>query len=194
MIEFGWGAALLTFLTLQRIAELWWARQNERRLFAAGGVEYGRSHLVLIVLVHAAWLIGMWALAYDRPVEPLFLVIVVLFQIGRFWVLGTLGRRWTIRIIVVRGEKLVTRGPYRWLWHPNYVVVTGEIAALPLALGLPLYALAFSILNAVVLATRIPAENVALLNSQKDFWQTTHKSTTQSLSDLPKVANRKGAR
>ena len=162
MIEFGWGAALLTFLTLQRIAELWWARQNERRLFAAGGVEYGRSHLVLIVLVHAAWLIGMWALAYDRPVEPLFLVIVVLFQIGRFWVLGTLGRRWTIRIIVVRGEKLLTRGSYRWLRHPNYVVVTGEIASVPLALGLPLYALAFSVLNAVVLAIRIPAENAAL--------------------------------
>ena len=90
------------------------------------------------------------------------MVIVVLFQIGRFWVLGTLGRRWTIRIIVVRGEKLVTRGPYRWLRHPNYVVVTGEIAAVPLALGLPLYAFAFSVLNAVVLAIRIPAENAAL--------------------------------
>ena len=179
MIEFGGGAALLAFLTLQRIAELWWARQNERRLFAAGGVGYGRSHLVLIVLVHAAWLIGMWALAYDRPVEPLFLVIVVLFQIGRFWVLATLGRRWTIRIIVVLGEKLVTRGPYRWLRHPNYVVVTGEIASVPLALGLPLYALAFSILNAVVLAIRIPAENAAILNNQKDFWQTEPKSTTR---------------
>ena len=167
MIEFGSvhfdsGAALLAFVTLQRIAELWWARQNERRLFAAGGAEYGRSHLVLIVLVHAAWLIGMWALAYDRPVEPQFLVIVVILQIGRFWVLATLGRRWTIGIIVVPGEKLVARGPYRWLHHPNYAVVTGEFAAVPLALGLPLYALAFSILNAVVLAIRIPAENAAL--------------------------------
>jgi methyltransferase len=107
------------------------------------------------------------------------LVIVVLFQIGRFWVLATLGRRWTIRIIVVLGEKLVTRGPYRWLRHPNYVVVTGEIASVPLALGLPLYALAFSILNAVVLAIRIPAENAAILNNQKDFWQTELKSTTR---------------
>jgi methyltransferase len=162
VIEFGWGAALLGFLTLQRIAELWWARQNERRLLAAGGVEYGRSHLLLIVFLHAAWMIGMWVLAYHRPVEPLFFVIVVILQIARFWVLATLGRRWTIRIIVVPGEKLVARGPYRWLRHPNYTVVTGEIAAVPLALGLPLYALVFSILNAAVLAVRIPAENAAL--------------------------------
>ena len=163
MIDFGWGAALLGFITLQRIAELWWAKQNERRLFAAGGLEYGRSHLPLIVLVHAAWLIGMWALAYDHPVEPLFFAIVVILQIGRFWVLATLGRRWTIRIIVVPGEKLVARGPYRLLRHPNYAVVTGEIAAVPLALGLPIYALVFSILNAAVLAIRIPAENAALV-------------------------------
>ena len=162
MIEFGWGAALLGFVTFQRIAELWWARQNERGLLAAGGVEHGHSHLLLIAFLHAAWLTGMWVLAYDRPVEPLFLVIVVILQIGRFWVLATLGRRWTIRIIVVPGEKLVARGPYRWLRHPNYAVVTGEIAAVPLALGLPIYALLFSILNAAVLAIRIPAENAAL--------------------------------
>lgn len=162
MIEFASGAALLGFLTLQRIAELWWARQNESRLLAAGGVEYGRSHLLLIVFLHAAWLLGMWFLAYDRPVEPVFFAIVVLLQIARFWVLATLGRRWTIRVIVVPGEKLLARGPYRWLRHPNYAVVTGEIAAVPLALGLPLYALVFSILNAAVLAIRIPAENAAL--------------------------------
>ena len=74
----------------------------------------------------------------------------------------TLGRRWTIRIIVVPGERLVARGPYRFLRHPNYAVVTGEIAAVPLALGLPIYALVFSLLNAAVLAIRISAENAAL--------------------------------
>jgi len=162
VIEFGWGAALLGFITLQRIAELWWARQNERRLFAVGGVEYGRSHLLLIVFLHAAWLIGLWALAYNRPIEPLFFAIVVVVQICRFWVLATLGRRWTIRIIVVPEEKLVAGGPYRLLRHPNYAVVAAEMAAVPLAVGLPLYALAFSILNAAVLAIRIPAENAAL--------------------------------
>ena len=102
---------------------------------------------------------GPW---YDRPVEPLFFVIVVILQIGRFWVLATLGHRCTIRIIVVPGEKLVARRPYQWLRHPNYAVVTGEFAAVPLALGLLLYAFAFTILNAAVLAIRIPAENAAL--------------------------------
>lgn len=165
MIAFGSGALLLAYITVQRIAELWWARQNERRLLAAGGVEYGRSHLPLIVLLHATWLIGMWVLAYDRPIEPAFFAIVVILQIARFWVLVTLGRRWTIRIIVVPREKLVARGPYRWLRHPNYAVVTGELAAVPLALGLPLYALVFSVLNAAVLAIRIPAENAALAGS-----------------------------
>ena len=165
MIAFGWGAVLLGYVTLQRIAELWWARQNERRLLAAGGVEYGRAHFPLIVLLHASWLIGMWVVAYDRPVQPLFFAIVVVLQLGRFWVLATLGRRWTIRVIVVPGEKLVARGPYRWLRHPNYAVVTGELATVPLALGLPLYALVFSVLNAAVLAIRIPVENTALAGS-----------------------------
>jgi methyltransferase len=162
VIDFGWGAALLAFLTAQRIAELWWVRQNERRLFAAGGVEYGRAHLPLMVLLHAVWIVGMWVLAYDRPVNLFFLTLVVLLQIARFWVLISLGRRWTIRIIVVPGERLVARGPYRFLRHPNYAVVTGEIAAVPLAVGLPVYALVFSILNAAVLAIRVPAEDAAL--------------------------------
>jgi methyltransferase len=162
VIDFGWGAALLAFLTAQRIAELWWVRQNERRLFAAGGVEYGRAHLPLMVLLHAVWIVGMWVLAYDRPVNLFFLTLVVLLQIARFWVLISLGRRWTIRIIVVPGERLVARGPYRFLRHPNYAVVTGEIAAVPLAIGLPVYALVFSILNAAVLAIRVPAEDAAL--------------------------------
>jgi methyltransferase len=158
----GWGAGLLGFLTAQRLAELWWAKRNEARLLAAGGVEYGRRHLPLIVLFHAAWMAGLWLLAYDRSVDPLFFAIFVVLQMLRLWVLLTLGRRWTIRIIVVPGERLVARGPYRWLRHPNYAVVGGEIAVVPLALGLPIYALVFTLLNAAVLAIRIPAENAAL--------------------------------
>jgi len=159
---FGGGALLLAFVTAQRLVELLWARQNQARLLAAGGIEHGASHFPLMVLVHAAWLIGLWVLADDRPVEPLFLVLFVLLQMVRLWVLLTLGRRWTIRIITVPGERLIARGPYRLLRHPNYAVVCGEVAVVPLALGLPIYALVFSILNAAVLAIRIPAENAAL--------------------------------
>jgi methyltransferase len=164
---FGTGAILLAYLTAQRLVELWWAKANEARLTASGGIEYGRSHLPLMILFHAAWLAGLWLLAYDRPVEPFFLALFVVLQMARFWVLATLGRRWTICIIVVPGERLVARGPYRFLRHPNYAVVTGEIAVVPLALGLPAYALVFSVLNAGILAIRMTAENAALLRTSQ---------------------------
>jgi methyltransferase len=164
-MHFGAGSVLLAYVAVQRLVELWWARQNERRLLAAGGIEYGGSHLVLIVVLHAAWLAGMWLVAYDHSLSALFLALFVVLQIGRFWVLAALGRRWTIRIVVVPGERLVARGPYRLIRHPNYVVVAAEIAVVPLALGLPIYALVFSILNAAVLAIRIPAEDSALASA-----------------------------
>jgi methyltransferase len=161
-MSYGWGSALLGYLTVQRLIELWWAKRNEARLIAAGAIEYGRSHLALIILLHAAWMAGLWLLAYDGPVDVTYFALVAVLQIARFWVLLTLGRRWTIRILVVPGERLVARGPYRFLRHPNYAIVTAEIAVVPLALGLPIYALVFTILNAAVLAIRIPAENAAL--------------------------------
>jgi methyltransferase len=166
-MAFGTGAVLLACVTVQRLIELWWAKENATRLMASGGVEYGRSHLPLMILFHAAWLAVLWLLAYDHPVEPVFLALFVVLQMARFWVLGTLGRRWTIRVIVVPGERLVAQGPYRFLRHPNYAVVTGEIAVVPLALGLPTYALVFSILNAGMLAIRITAENAALLRANQ---------------------------
>ena len=166
-MAFGTGAILLAYVTVQRLIELWWAKENATRLMASGGVEYGRSHLPLMILFHAAWLAVLWLLAYDHPVEPVFLALFVVLQMARFWVLGTLGRRWTIRVIVVPGERLVAQGPYRFLRHPNYAVVTGEIAVVPLALGLPTYALIFSILNAGMLAIRITAENAALLRANQ---------------------------
>jgi methyltransferase len=164
---FDSGVILLAYITVQRLAELWWARQNETRLMASGGVEYGHSHLPLMILFHAAWTAGLWLFAYDRPVEPFFLASFVVLQMARFWVLATLGRRWTIRIIVIPGERLVARGPYRFFRHPNYAVATGEIAVVPLALGLPAYALIFSVLNAGMLAIRITAENAALLRTSQ---------------------------
>jgi methyltransferase len=161
-MPFGSGAVLLTYVTVQRLAELWWAGRNEARLLAAGGVEYSHSDLRAMQVLHAAWLIGLWALAYGHTVQPIFLALFVLLQVGRFWVLATLGRRWTIRVIVVPGEKLLASGPYRFMRHPNYAVVIGEIAVVPLALGLPIYAVLFSLLNAIILWVRITRENAAL--------------------------------
>ena len=154
--------AILVFVTLERGAELVWAQRNTRRLLAMGAREAEAGHYPLIVLLHGAWLLGLWVLARDRPVSIPWLVVFALLQAGRVWVLATLGRRWTTRIIVLPGETLVRRGPYRLIRHPNYAVVAGEILVLPLVFGLTAYGLAFAILNAAVLCLRIRAEERAL--------------------------------
>lgn len=153
---------VLALVTLERLAELWLARRNTDRLLSRGAVEHGRDHYPLIVVLHTAWLAGLWLFAWDRPINIAWLIVFALLQAGRVWVLLTLGDRWTTRIIVVPRETLVRSGPYRFVSHPNYVVVIGEIAVLPLAFGLFWYALLFSILNALVLSIRIRTENAAL--------------------------------
>lgn len=156
---------ILIFVTAERLAELWFARRNTRRLLAEGAREHGAGHYPLLVAIHAAWLITLWFLAPDRGVDPFWLAMFVALQIARFWVIATLGPRWTTRIIVSRDAPLVTAGPYRLLRHPNYWVVIGEIAVLPLVFGLPWVALIFSLLNLAVLAMRIREENRALADS-----------------------------
>lgn len=156
------SVALLAFVTLQRVAELPIARANTRRLLEQGAYEVGAGHYPLIVALHAAWLIALWWFALGRPIDIPFLLLFLLIEAGRVWVLRTLGDRWTTRIIVVPGEKLVAAGPYRFVSHPNYLVVIGEIAVLPLVFGLWQVALIFSLMNAAVLAIRIRSENRAL--------------------------------
>jgi methyltransferase len=153
---------ILALVTLQRLGELWLSNRNTQRLVAQGAVEHGRAHYPLIVAVHAAWLAALWWLAPDRPIEALWLALYVLLEVARIWVLATLGPRWTTRIIVLPGAPLVKAGPYRFVSHPNYVVVVAEIAVLPLVFGLWPVALIFSALNAAVLTIRIRAENRAL--------------------------------
>jgi len=153
---------ILALVTIERLAELVYARRNTARLLAAGGHEVAPGHYPAIVALHAAWLGALWWLAPDRPLDLAWLAIFVLIELGRAWVIFSLGRRWTTRIIIIPGETLVKSGPYRFLAHPNYVVVAGEIAVLPLVFGLWRVALLFSIVNAIVLWVRIRAENEAL--------------------------------
>lgn len=156
------SALVLLLVTLQRLGELILARRNTRRLLARGATEVAPGHYPLVVALHAAWLAGLWLLAPAGIASPAWLVMFIGLQAGRVWVLTTLGERWTTRIIVLPDAPLVRRGPYRVLSHPNYVVVVGEVAALPLALGLPTFALVFSMLNAAALTVRIRAEGAAL--------------------------------
>jgi methyltransferase len=157
---------LLGFVTIERVAELALARRNTRMLLRQGAVEHASGHYPLIVVLHAAWLAGLWLWGRGQPVSLPWLAAFLLLQALRVWVLATLGRRWTTRIIVQPGARLVARGPYQWFSHPNYLVVVGEIAVLPLCLGLHEMALAFSLANAAILTVRVRAENTALQASR----------------------------
>ncbi|MGZ6040321.1 MAG: isoprenylcysteine carboxyl methyltransferase family protein [Phenylobacterium sp.] len=153
---------ILALVTAQRLGELVVARRNTRRLLSHGGVERGGEHYPLMVALHAAWLAGLWTLAWNRPANLWWLAAYVGLEVLRIWVLTSIGRRWTTRIIVVPGERLVRKGPYRLIPHPNYAVVAGEIAVLPLVFGLTGFAVVFSVLNAAMLWLRIRTENAAL--------------------------------
>jgi methyltransferase len=158
-----WPAyVVLAVVTLQRLGELLLAERNTRRLLARGAYEVGRSHYPFMVAIHAGWLIVLWLLGPGPPIQVVPLIVYVLLQVARVWVIATLGERWTTRIIILPGEPLVRHGPYRWLDHPNYLIVIGEIAVLPLVFGLPVVATFFSVLNAIVLWVRIREENQAL--------------------------------
>jgi methyltransferase len=157
---------ILGLVTAQRLAELVVARRNTRRLLANGGIERGAGHYPLMVALHGAWLIGLWVLAWDRPANLAWMGIYVLLEMLRVWVLASIGARWTTRIIVVLGETLVRKGPYRFIPHPNYAVVAGEIAVLPLVFGLTGYAVVFTALNAALLWLRIRTESAALTEAR----------------------------
>ena len=154
--------ALLTFVTAQRLSELVIARRNTMALFARGAHEIAPDHYPYMVALHTGWLVGLWMLATGQQIQLFWFGLFMLLQVLRLWVLATLRERWTTRIIILPGAPLVEGGPYRFFKHPNYMIVIGEIATLPLAFGMPLYALVFSLLNGAILTVRIRAENAAL--------------------------------
>ncbi len=159
---------VILLVALQRLAELEYARRNTRRLLAAGGVEHGAGHYPLFVALHGGWLAALFVLVpAGAPAHWGLLGLYGLLQLGRLWVFASLGRRWTTRVIAVPGAPLVTRGPYRFLRHPNYLVVALEIPVLPLAFGAWQIALAFGLANLALLAHRIRVEALALAGYTK---------------------------
>lgn len=157
---------LLWFVTAQRVAELVLAQYNTRNLMLRGALELGRAHYPYMIMLHTAWLIGLWWFGHAQPVNIPLLYIFAALQVLRIYVIATLGSRWTTRIIVLPGAQLVRRGLYRFVKHPNYCIVVAEIAVLPMVFGLYKFALIFSVLNAAMLVMRINVENAALQQSR----------------------------
>jgi methyltransferase len=155
--------AIILLVALARLVELFLAGRNARRLLADGALEVGRAHYPLIVTLHAAWFAAMLVtIPADAPAHWPWLAFFLLLQGARLWVLRSLGRYWTTRIITLPGAPLVRRGPYRFIRHPNYLLVELEIVTLPMAFGAVMLALAFGLANAALLAWRIRIEEDAL--------------------------------
>jgi len=161
-------AGLLGLIVAERLVELAITRRHARRLRARGGVEVGEDRYRWMVLVHSAFLAAcpLEVFLFDRPFVPALgaamLGLLAATMVLRYWAISALGDRWTTKVFVVPGEALVARGPYRFLRHPNYLAVVFEVAALPLVHTAWLTAAVFSVLNVLVLRTRIRVEETAL--------------------------------
>jgi methyltransferase len=158
---------ILLLVALQRLGELVVNAANTKRLLARGGCEYGRGHYPVMVVLHTAWLVSLLLVVPgDTPPDWWLIGVFGLCQLGRAWVMVSLGEYWTTRIIRVPGAPIIRSGPYRFMRHPNYAVVVIELAVLPLAFGAWQHALVFTLLNAALLYVRITAENRALEETQ----------------------------
>ena len=155
--------AILGLVAAQRLAELLIAQRNTRALLQRGAAEIGRAHYPLFVALHTAWLLAiLFALPPAAHVYVAPLVAYFVLEALRVWTMVSLGRYWTTRIVTMPNTPLVRRGPYRFVRHPNYLIVIGEIALLPLVFGEIWIAVVFSVLNGALLLWRIRKEESAL--------------------------------
>ena len=153
---------ILSLVVVQRLAELFIAQRNTKRLLDNGGVEVSSGHYPLIVAFHAIWLGGLWYFVWGHEVLWPWAFAYLVLQAARGWIIAALGSRWTTRIIIVPGETLNSSGPYKYFRHPNYMIVAAEIFILPMVFGLWFYALVMGCINLGILYWRIREEEAAL--------------------------------
>ena len=151
----------LCFIIVQRLSELIIAKRNTARLLAKGAYEVGAEHYPTMVGMHSLWIGCLLLFGYSETISYGWLAGFAVLQVLRVWILGTLGTRWTTRVIILP-EPLVVAGPFKYLKHPNYTLVVAEIIVAPMVLGLLWVAVLFSVLNAAMLYVRIGVEDKAL--------------------------------
>ena len=157
----------VALVAAQRLLELRLSRRNERRVRRKGAIEYGRGHYPAMVGLHVLWMVStLFEGVLREPGPPALwyvpLAAFLLVQPLRYWAILSLGESWNVRVLVIPGGRRLRRGPYRYLSHPNYLVVAVEVAAFPLIFGAWITALVFTALNAAFLYLRINAEERAL--------------------------------
>lgn len=160
--------ALIALVGVERLVELVVSTRNAAWSLERGGAETGQRHYLVMVVLHTGLLVGALVEVWTRRPDFVpalgwtMLALALGSQVLRWWCISTLGPRWNTRVIVVPGMPLVKSGPYRWLSHPNYVAVVVEGFALPLVHSAWITAVTFTVLNALLLTTRIGVENRAL--------------------------------
>jgi methyltransferase len=166
-IEMNLFISVVVFVIFQRIIELLIARNNEKWIRSQGGYEVGAKHYPYMVAIHIGFFISLIIefLVFKDSLSRFWLPLFVLFislQLMRVWVISSLGRYWNTKILVLPGANVVKKGPFHFIRHPNYVVVTCEIIVIPLMFGAYFTAVVFTILNVIILSVRIPKEEAAL--------------------------------
>ena len=157
----------ISFIVLQRMAELYIAKKNEISMKQKGAIEFGKGHYPFIIMIHSLFFVSLIneVVIFHKelsPSWPFFLVIFLLIQLGRVWALYSLGEFWNTKILVLPNANIVRKGPYRFIKHPNYLIVTAEFLIIPLLFQAYMTAVIFSVLNALVLTIRIRIEEKAL--------------------------------
>lgn len=158
---------LFSFILIQRLIELVIAKKNEKKLKNRGAIELGKEHYKYFIILHSSFflsiLIENYFIHYVKVNYFVFLLtLFIVLQLGRIWVISTLGERWNTKIIVLPNEKLVKKGLYRFMKHPNYIIVSIELIVIPLMFHAYITTVIFSICNLILLKVRIREENKAL--------------------------------
>lgn len=167
-VTVGGYLLLLAVVGISRLMELQVSRRNQRRLEAAGAHEVRDPSLPWMVTFHTLMLLGaaVEVVVLERPLVPwmacLGLVLFVFTNLGRLWVIQTLGVNWTVRVVGGAERKISVAGPFRWVRHPNYALVFVEMIALPL-IHTALWTLLFgTIAHVFLLRERVRVEESAL--------------------------------
>lgn len=160
---------LIGAVIVQRLFELFVARKNERWMKGQGAIEVGQSHYKWFIVLHTLFFIALITeyeykiTTYTEvPFNKLFFIVFLLAQIGRVWCIYSLGRFWNTKIIVLPKVALIKKGPYKYVKHPNYIIVFIELLCIPIIFGLYLVASVFPFLHLLLLTIRVPKEEAAL--------------------------------
>lgn len=158
---------VFSLVITQRLVELFVARRNKQLLFAQGAYEVGAKHYPFMLALHIGFFVSLlveviFSNLTPSPYFSLLLLLFLVVQSLRIWCIASLGKFWNTKIIVLPGMKTVAKGPYKFIRHPNYVIVSLEIILLPLLFQAFITAVLFTVLNLWMLSVRVPIEESAL--------------------------------